>query len=737
MTDPMEQFKTVFFEECSELLVSLEEGLMELQGGDTDPETMNAIFRSVHSIKGGAGAFNFDELVAFAHIQETLLDEMRSGEIAIEPDYVAVLLRAFDILSELVGAAQSGETLDKNYGSDVANEMKKIMESGGDSPAENPEDKSEDSMAQADEEHEASEQNVATQHRYLIKFKPFPDLFQSANEPLLLIRELAALGNLDVDVDTGDLPDLEDLEPGKAYFSWTFYLTTEDNLEAIEEVFEFVEGDCELEIRDLGIHLSGDDFVEDDTAGLFGDEPEDIAENNKAETAEETASEEKTQTSEPENKAKTLEKPVKKAKPATVVTQSIRVELEKVDRLVNMVGELVITQAMLREQGSHLLVDQYPHLVQGIEELSRHTRDLQDSVMAIRAQPVKSVFSRMPRLVRELTASLGKKARLIMSGEETEVDKTVTERIGDPLTHMIRNSADHGLESPEERLAAGKPEEGTIHLSAFHRGGRIFIEVKDDGAGINREVVERKAIEKGLIAPDSNLCDEEIDNLIFMPGFSTAESVTNVSGRGVGMDVVRKNIQSLGGRISVTSNPGKGTKFSLSLPLTLAVMDGMVIEIGPEKYVLPLANIIQTLRPVDEEVNNLPNGTSVLMFRGEYIPIVPLYQVFDIKEAIHNPCEGLVVVVEGDGGILIGLMVDELVNQQQVVIKSLESNYEQIEGVSGATILGNGHVSLIIDIASIQEMDGYFNGMDQKNRPIGRFNNKDVPTHPSQNSEVH
>lgn len=357
--------------------------------------------------------------------------------------------------------------------------------------------------------------------------------------------------------------------------------------------------------------------------------------------------------------------------------------------------------------------------------------------MAIRAQPVKSVFSRMPRLVRELTASLGKKARLIMSGEETEVDKTVTERIGDPLTHMIRNSADHGLESPEERLAAGKPEEGTIHLSAFHRGGRIFIEVKDDGAGINREVVERKAIEKGLIAPDSNLCDEEIDNLIFMPGFSTAESVTNVSGRGVGMDVVRKNIQSLGGRISVTSNPGKGTKFSLSLPLTLAVMDGMVIEIGPEKYVLPLANIIQTLRPVDEEVNNLPNGTSVLMFRGEYIPIVPLYQVFDIKEAIHNPCEGLVVVVEGDGGILIGLMVDELVNQQQVVIKSLESNYEQIEGVSGATILGNGHVSLIIDIASIQEMDGYFNGMDQKNRPIGRFNNKDVPTHPSQNSEVH
>lgn len=727
MTDPMEQFKTVFFEECSELLVSLEEGLMDLQGGDTDPETMNAIFRSVHSIKGGAGAFNFDQLVAFAHIQETLLDEMRAGEINIEPDYVAVLLKAFDILSELVGAAQSGDALDKNYGSDVAAEMNNILNisgAGQDSPQ---------ASTETDKQvPQSSEMETGVSHRFLINFKPFPDMFQSANEPLLLIRELSTLGNLEVDIDTGDMPDLEDLVASKAYFSWTFYLTTEDKEEAIAEVFEFVEGDCDLEISDLGVYLSADDFVEDDTAGLFEDEPVDVP-------AEATPEKQKVEEVSPKiSSEKSSEKSgEKKAKPATVVTQSIRVEIEKVDRLVNMVGELVITQAMLREQGSQLLVDQYPHLVQGIEELSRHTRDLQESVMAIRAQPVKSVFSRMPRLVRELTASLGKKARLIMSGEETEVDKTVTERIGDPLTHMIRNSADHGLETPEERLAAGKPEEGTIHLSAFHRGGRIFIVVEDDGAGINREVVERKAMEKGLIAPDTKLSDEEIDNLIFLPGFSTAESVTNVSGRGVGMDVVRKNIQSLGGRISVTSNPGKGTKFSLSLPLTLAVMDGMVIEIGHEKYVLPLVNIIQTLRPNGEEVNSLPNGNRVMMFRGEYIPIVPLHKVFGIDNAIDDPCTGLVVVVEGDGGVLLGLMVDELVNQQQVVIKSLESNYDLVEGVSGATILGDGQVSLIIDIASIQEMDAYFNTIDQQAPSFEGRKISETSSQTPQNSEMH
>ncbi len=663
MSDPMEQFKVVFFEECSELLVSLEEGLMQLQSGESDSETMNAVFRAVHSIKGGAGAFGFDALVAFAHIQETLLDEMRSETIEIKPEYIDVLLQAYDILSELVGAAQRREEVDENYGTDAALAMKNIMESSNTSAPEKLQDST-------DEE----PQNINVRI-FRISFKPFEELYQRANEPILLIRELADLGEMTLKLDTSHTPDLAEMDAELAYFAWEFRLVTEFDQDAVLEVFEFVEGDCELDI--IPEELSA---ATETTVAIDAIDPARDNINVQNTPAAKTNSGE------------------------TVVSQSIRVELDKVDRLVNMVGELVITQAMLREQGSQLLVEQYPNLVQGIEELSRHIRDLQESVMAIRAQPVKSVFSRMPRLVRELTASLGKKARLVMTGEETEVDKTVTERIGDPLMHMIRNSVDHGLESPEIRLESGKDEEGTIHLSAFHRGGRIFIEIEDDGAGINQEIVLKKAIENGLVSKDTSLSDEEINNLIFMPGFSTAESVTNVSGRGVGMDVVRKNIQSLGGRISISSKAGRGSKFTMSLPLTLAVMDGMVVEIGDEKFVLPLVNIIQTLRPAQQEVNSLPDGRNVMMFRDEYIFLVPLYDIFDVKDAIHDPCQGLVVVVEGDGGVLMGFIVDELVNQQQVVIKSLETNYELIEGVSGATILGNGRVSLIIDIATVQEM---------------------------------
>lgn len=650
MSDPMEQFKVVFFEECTELLASLEEGLMLLQRGDNDGETINSVFRAVHSIKGGAGAFGFDALVAFAHIQETLLDDMRADTIEMKVEYIDVLLQAYDILSELVGAAQRQEPVDENYGAQVVQAMKAIMEQPD---------------TEKSEEATSGEQPQDIDSRiFTISFKPFEGLYQRANEPVLLIRELGDLGNLEVKLDTSHMPDIAQMDAELAYFSWQFRLVTEFDRQAVEEVFEFVEADCELIIMEEESPVQGN---------IDPEKHQEIS-------------------------------PAKTAGGETVVSKSIRVELDKVDRLVNMVGELVITQAMLREQGGELLVEQYPNLVQGIEELSRHIRDLQESVMAIRAQPVKSVFSRMPRLVRELTASLGKKARLVMSGEDTEVDKTVTERIGDPLMHMIRNSVDHGLELPEDRLRAGKDEEGVIHLSAFHRGGRIFIEIEDDGAGINRDVVLQKAIENGLVTSDASLSDEEIDNLIFLPGFSTAETVTNVSGRGVGMDVVRKNIQSLGGRITISSKTGQGSKFTMSLPLTLAVMDGMVVEIGDEKFVLPLVNIIQTLRPTTAGINSLPDGRDVMMFRDEYIFLVPLYDIFGVKNAITDPCQGLVVVVEGDGGMLMGFIVDDLVNQQQVVIKSLETNYELIEGVSGATILGNGRVSLIVDIATVQEM---------------------------------
>jgi two-component system chemotaxis sensor kinase CheA len=396
--------------------------------------------------------------------------------------------------------------------------------------------------------------------------------------------------------------------------------------------------------------------------------------------------------------------PAAAASTGPVHTASIRVDLDKIDRLVNMVGELVITQAMLGQQTTHFSVESHPELIQGLQELSHHTRELQESVMAIRAQPVKALFSRAPRLVRDLSTKLGKQARLVMSGENTEVDKTVIEQLSDPLTHLIRNSLDHGLETPDVRTAAGKPAEGTIHLGAEHRSGRIIIEVSDDGAGIDRKRVLAKAIEKGLVDKGAQLTDEQIDMLIFAPGFSTAEQVSDVSGRGVGMDVVRKNIQDVGGRVVVQSMPGQGSRFILSLPLTLAVMDGMLVAVGEERYVLPLTNIVESLRPTAQQARSLVDVGNVLVLRGEYIRLVPLHELFEVRNAIADPTRGLVVVVETEGGDRIGLLVDELLGQQQVVIKSLDANYRPVDGISAATILGDGRVALILDVSALRAM---------------------------------
>ena len=374
------------------------------------------------------------------------------------------------------------------------------------------------------------------------------------------------------------------------------------------------------------------------------------------------------------------------------------------DRLVNLVGEMVITQAMISEQLRDVPPGTLQQLVEGLEELSRHTRELQESVMAIRAQQVRSVFSRMPRLVREVAAQTGKEVQLATSGETTEVDKTVVENLVDPLTHMIRNSIDHGLESPDEREKVGKPRSGTVHLSARHRSGRIVIEVEDDGRGINRPRVLEKAVERGLVAAGVSMSDEEIDNLIFLPGFSTVDTVSAISGRGVGMDVVRRNIASLGGRIVVHSTPGEGTRFVLSLPLTLAVLDGMVISVGEQRFVLPLTNIIESLRPKSADIQSVANQYDVIMARGEYVRLIYVDRLFRIDNAIGDPTRGLVVLVETEEGGRLGLVVDEVLGQQQVVIKSLESNFQRLDGVSAATILGDGRVALILDVAGLQAM---------------------------------
>ncbi len=753
----LRQFQATYFEECQDLLAAAEEHLGVLQANleNVNVDVLHAIFRSVHSIKGGAGAFNFTDLVNFSHILETTLDKLREGKIQPTQELVDCLISANDVLADLVLMAQNSEKVDpsiwknvaaqlETFGKEATSADQKISLSSrfGDynkTPQEEEEqgwglflenDVTELETGSADlqidadgqgwglfiDEAELEKQRFealsASDEKlplYKIKFVPEPHLLQFANEPLLLARELKTLGKCEARADLSRLPDLSEVVSDEAYLSWFFELRTERPIEDIYEVFEFVIDDCELEIEKIEEpnappsreSVQQDQQVDEVPVSLKKEQTA-VSEREEPEKRDLTQVSQDTAKSDAQNKAK-AENGVSIAK-----VSSIRVDLERVDKLVNMVGELVITQAMLKQQAEELPGNAGHVMSQGFEDLSAHTRELQESVMAIRMQPVKSVFSRIPRLVRELSAKLNKKIDLITSGEMTEVDKTVIEQLMDPLTHMIRNSVDHGIETQAERLESAKPERARIHLTAAHRSGRIQIEVHDDGRGINRERVLAKAIEKGIIDNNHSLEDDEIDNLIFAPGFSTAEQVSDVSGRGVGMDVVRRNIVNLGGRISVFSTPGEGTRFVLSLPLTLAVLDGMIVKCGGQKYIVPLTAIVESIHPVKEEIKPLAGGATLIAVRGEYIRVVNLYRLFNIKGALTDPCEALVVIVETERFGNVGIMVDELLGQQQVVIKSLEDNYDPVAGIAAATIMGNGKVSLILDVDGLAEMEhGY------------------------------
>jgi len=728
----LDQFKQTYFQECEELLGDMEGHLMALDEGSGDVEGLHAIFRAVHSIKGGAGAFGFEQLVAFAHILETVLDHMRDGEIEATPEVVAILLRAGDVLADFVRAARAEERLDEEYGKDVLEQLKQLAgEKGDDGGADFDIEfmpvavSFDDDGSVADEAPAAAEAPIAElgdwqpvavseTHRWHIRVTPFPDMLTKGNEPLLLFRELNALGSASVVADLSAVPPLDSILATTAYLTWDIEVETDKGLDAIEEIFEFVRDDCQLQIGPAGVPLPPPASAEAEaeaappppppkaepaftlTPDMFGQSAEAVIETPAAPPPPPPPAA-------PPAAAKPAAKTTAEA-PAQPTAMSMRVDLDKVDRLVNMVGELVITQAMLSQLGSQVATDKYPELSRGLEELQHHTRELQESVMAIRAQPIKSVFQRVPRMVRELASQLDKQIRLVTSGENTEIDKTVIENLSDPLTHLIRNACDHGLETPEERIEQGKPAEGTIWLSAEHRGGRICIEITEDGRGINRKRVYEKAVEKGLIPRGTALTDEETDNIIFLPGFSTAATISNVSGRGVGLDVVKRNIQGLGGRISVTSTEGKGSTFLLTLPLTLAVLDGMIVQVGGQTYVLPLTNIIECLRPAASELHSVVNSGEVLYLRGEYVPMIYLHRLFSVEGAITDPTKSVIVVVENEDGAKIGLIVDELLGQQQVVIKSLESNYDPVEGIAAATILGDGRVALILDIAGLREM---------------------------------
>ena len=670
-----DRFRITFFEECNEILADLEVHLTQLQDEALDNEGLNAVFRAAHSIKAGAGAFGFTDLVTFTHAFEALLDKMRDGEIDQTPQVSDLLIRGGDVLAELVAAAQEDRKVEPDFGSAVLDQVKEIL---GQAQAE----------ADVAEEEAEPETVDGSPKIWRIRLQPNPDLFKNATEPLLLIREMRGLGELKVTCDLSALPPVRKMDPELAYLSWTFELSSECSRADVEEVFEFVDDTCSIEISEAGGSAEPQTAPAEEVtpeAGQPQAAPEAVVTVAKTGKAPEQA-------------------PAPAAKSKASAASSIRVELGRIDRLVNTVGELVITQAMLAQELAELSAETERQPIAGQEQLANLTRELQECVMAIRMQPVKSVFARMPRLVRDLSGKLGKKINLRMHGEHTEVDKTIIEELADPLTHMIRNSIDHGMEMPADRIAAGKPEEGTIDLNAAHVGGNIVISITDDGGGINRERVLSKALEKGIVSPDANLTDQEIDELIFAPGFSTAEEVTDISGRGVGMDVVRRNIVSLGGRIQVQSEPGRGTRFHMLIPLTLAVLDGMIVAVGNQRYILPITSIVESFRPETSQMRRLDDYTQVVQIRGEFIRIVRLCDLFHVDNAVQDPTRGLVVLVEVAGGGKIGITVDELIGQQQIVIKSLNDNFDPVPGISGATILGNGKVALILDIEQLAAM---------------------------------
>jgi len=669
MSIDLERFHKSFFEESFEGLDTMEQALLELDPNAPDAEGINLIFRSAHSIKGGAATFGFAGVAEYTHGVETLLDQMRSGKRTIQQNDVDLFLRIVDVLRGLLRAARDGASVDASAVASTQAEIAAALANGSGAKAT-------EVVAQAKPADEASS-------GWLIQFEPKPDLFRSGNDPLRILRGVGALGEMKVEVDVSKLPSFADADIESCYLAWTLKLESTAPKIEVEEQFTWVEDESYLRISPL-------QHAPVVAAAAVSETPSGkpvltLVQGGASTEAAVPAPVASTQAA--ANTARTGD------------SSSIRVSTEKIDALINLVGELVITQAMLEQQASTLDPAINEKLLAGLSQLNRNTRQLQEAVMSTRMLPIESVFSRFPRVVRDLAAKLNKQVRLTTVGESTELDKSVIEKIADPLNHLVRNSLDHGIETPEQRIAAGKDPSGTITLKASHQGGHIIIEVIDDGRGLDRTRILDKARANGLPVSDT-MSNSEVWQLIFTPGFSTAEKVTDVSGRGVGMDVVKKNIAALGGSVELNSDTGSGSRTVIRLPLTLAILDGMSIAVGTEVFILPLSSVVESLQPTQEQVKSVAGSGQVVRVRNEYVPLLALSQLFNIHTDIRDAHNGILVLLEADGRKL-ALQVDELVGQQQVVIKSLEANYKRIPYISGATILGDGRVALIIDVADL------------------------------------
>ncbi len=652
-----------FFEECEDLIVALTEGLAEMREGSADDETMNAVFRAVHSIKGAAGAFALDELVGFAHKFETVLDAVRSDRLEVDEKLLRVLQRAGDILADLVDDARDETPANRAVVDPILAELQSFLGPYGEGQ-------------QAVEEafsFEAVALDIGMQESeaagYRVSFQPSSEFYALGHDPTLIIAALMELGEATVEVDAQYLPvAFADFEWSRGYLTWQIDIVGLTTDLPIRDVFQFMDDICALKITALD--ASEQDAMVPPDVGVA---------TSQALPAMALAP------------AEGIKRPAKK--PAT----TLRVDPERVDRLINAVGELIINQSVISQRLQEAELPNTAELFADLDDYKFLAREIQEGVMAIRAQPVKPLFQRMMRIAREAADATGKDVDLIMTGEATEVDKTVVERLADPLTHMIRNAIDHGIEKPADRVAAKKEKQGKLRLSASQRSGSIVIEIADDGAGLNRSDIRTIAIEKGLIAPDAVLSDQEIDHLLFAPGFSTATEITNLSGRGVGMDVVKTAITALGGRIAITTNPGHGTTFSITLPLTLAVMDGMIITVGGQTMVVPISSILETIRPVAGDISKLGLNSEVIRIRGEHIPIIDLAERLGHHPSVKEMTDRVLLLIQTEAIPQCALAVDEIFDQRQVVVKSMSGNYGEIVGVSGATILGDGKIALIID----------------------------------------
>ncbi len=653
----------------------MEGGLLELtlkSEEERDNETIHNVFRAAHSIKGGSATFGFNEIMEFTHSMENILDTLRGADEAPDPAVAEVLLQATDCLRELVQAQCESREPDSGILQRGKEDLDKLLTKGG------PPKTQETTDPQPEESPSEGEQADLE-----VIFHPHREIFLSGNDPLRYIDELNGYGITKSAIDVSAIPNLADLNPEYCFLKWTFTLADARQAAQIRDIFEWIEDECDL------------------TIGGTSNIPAAVV---PAPVEQPAAKDEAVKPVAAPVKVEEAEKPEKVArKPkASSEASTIRVATDKLDSVVNLVGELVITQSMLTCIGETFQMSQLAKLREGIGQLSRNTRELQETVLKIRMLPIGSLFDRFPRTVYDLCSKLGKRAKLKISGEQTEVDKTVLEKLSDPLLHLVRNSMDHGIETPEVRRKAGKPEEGTLRLHAEHRGGNVFIEIADDGGGLNQEAILARARQRGLIGPNDVLATADIYALIFSPGFSTVEAVTDLSGRGVGMDVVRKNVQELGGRIEITSRPGLGTTTTIQLPLTLAIMEGQLLRVGDRRFVVPLTSIVESLRIDKSSVRTVAASAELYRLRNEYLPIVHLNRVFNIACDSKSTEQGLLVVVESQGR-KIALKTDDLLAQQQVVVKSLEANFRSIRGLSGATILGDGTIALILDIAAVIE----------------------------------